>query len=113
MHHCLYLNALCAARAYSKHVGKKFPDASHKLHSALLSCDPTYRDTWKSELTLQIKDQYVPLAVALALKSTHGCKALAEWVDDLPTLVQDPYSGLRVRVPPEVREGVDLEWYDT
>ncbi|KAL1751020.1 hypothetical protein FB107DRAFT_222821 [Schizophyllum commune] len=108
---CLYLNALCAARANSTLVGKKFSDASRTLHSALISLGPTYRDTWKSELTLQLKSQCIPLAVALALKSTHGCKALAEWVDDLPTLVLDPNSGLKVLVPLKARDGRDLNWY--
>ena len=110
---CLYLNALCAVRANSTLVGKKFSDASRTLHSALISLGPTYRDTWKSELTLQLKSQCIPLAVALALKSTHGCKALAEWVDDLPPLVLHPNSGLKVRVPDEALFGEDLDWYDT
>ncbi|KAL1698344.1 hypothetical protein EV121DRAFT_297278 [Schizophyllum commune] len=110
MHRCLYLNALCAARANSTLVGKMFPDASRKLHSALLSLS-TYQDAWKSELTWQLKRDWIPLAVALALKDSHGCAALAEWVDDLPALMQDPKSGLEVRVPPEVREGEDLDWY--
>ncbi|KAL1725735.1 hypothetical protein EV714DRAFT_220732 [Schizophyllum commune] len=78
MHHCLYLDALCAARANSELVDKKFPDASRKLHSVLLLLDPTYHETWKSELTLQLKEEHIPLAVAFALNSTHGCKALAE-----------------------------------
>ena len=110
---CLYLDALCAARANSHQVGKKFPDASRKLHSALLSLSPTYHDTWKSELTRQLKQGIIPLAVAFALKSTHGFKALAEWVDDLPTLVHDANSDLEVPVPIEARYGEDRDWYDT
>ncbi|KAL1749839.1 hypothetical protein FB107DRAFT_224878 [Schizophyllum commune] len=108
---CLYLNALCAACANLRLVGKKFSDASRTLHAALISLDPTYRDTWKSELTLQLENQCIPLAVALALKSTHGRAALAEWVDDLPSLMQDRYSGLKVWVPSEARYGEDLDWY--
>ena len=73
----------------------------------------TYNDKWKNELTRQLKEQFIPLAVALALKSTHGCKALADWVDDLPTLVQDPNSGLEVEVPFDAQSGEDLDWYDT
>ncbi|KAL1750076.1 hypothetical protein FB107DRAFT_224493 [Schizophyllum commune] len=107
---CLYLSALCAARANSTLVGKKFSDASRTLHSALLSLS-TYRDTWKSELTLQLKNEFIPLAVALAMKSMHGRAALAEWVDDFPTLVQDPNSGLDVRVPFKARFCEDLDWY--
>ena len=113
MHHCPYLHALCAARANSELADKKFPDASHKLHSALLLLNSTYHDTWKSELTGQLKKRYIPLAVAFALKSTHGCKALAEWVDDLPTLVHDPNSGLKVWFSAEARIGEDLNWSDT
>ena len=108
MHHYPYLDALCAARANSELVDKKFPDASRKLHSALLSLDLTYHETWKSKLTWQLKQNWVPLAVALALKASHGCKALAEWVDDLPTLMHDPNSGLEVLLP-----GEDPHWYDT
>ena len=110
---CLYLDALCAARANSKQIGKKFPGASRMLHSALISLGPTYRDTWKSELTRQLKQGIIPLAVAFALKSTHGFKALAEWVDDLPTLVQDSNSGLEVLVLSEAQVGEHLNWYDT
>ena len=113
MHCCLYLNALCAARANSTLVGKMFPDASCKLHSALLSLKSTYHDAWKSELTRRLHDGDIPLAVALALKSTHGWKALAEGVYDLPALVQDPNSGLEVLIPRAVRRGEDLNWYDT
>ncbi|KAL1712193.1 hypothetical protein EV715DRAFT_297308 [Schizophyllum commune] len=108
---CLYLDALCVARANSEGIDKRFPDASRALHSTLLSLKSTYRETWKSELTVQLEEYCIPLAVAFALKSTHGCKALAEWVDDLPTLVQDPNSGLMVRVPSEARFGKDLNWY--
>ncbi|KAL1689541.1 hypothetical protein GGG16DRAFT_57518 [Schizophyllum commune] len=107
---CLYLNALCAACADSTLVGKNFSDASRTLHSALLSLS-TYHDKWKSKLTRQLEQRIIPLAVALALKSTHGCKALAEWVDDLPTLVQDSNSRLEVSVPFEVRSGESLNWY--
>ncbi|KAL1750358.1 hypothetical protein FB107DRAFT_252186 [Schizophyllum commune] len=107
---CLYLNALCAARANSTLDGKMFPDASRKLHSALLSL-PTYHDARKSDLFWQLKRNCIPLAVGLALKSTHGYAALAEWVDDLPTLVQDARTGLEVEVPNEARLGEDLHWY--
>ncbi|KAL1712187.1 hypothetical protein EV715DRAFT_214152 [Schizophyllum commune] len=107
---CLYLDALCAARANSELIDKKFSDASRKLHSALLSLKSTFHDTWKSELTRQLEERIIPLGVAFALKSTHGRAALAEWVD-LPTLVQDPPSGLEVRVPHEVQRGDDLDWY--
>ena len=110
---CFHLDALCAARANSKQIGKKFPGASRMLHSALISLGPAYHDTWQSELTRQLKNRSIPLAVAFALKSTHGCKALAEWVDDLPTLVQDPDSGLNVWVPYEALSGEDLNWYAT
>ena len=106
---CLYLNALCAARANSTLIDKTFPDASRKLHSALLSLS-TYHDAWKSELTWQLRVYRIPLAVAFALKSTHGSKALEQWVDDLPALVQDPNSGLEVWVANEAQEGKDLNW---
>ena len=106
---CFHLDALCAARANSKQIGKKFPDASRKLHSALLSLS-TYHDAWKSELTWQLRVYRIPLAVAFALKSTHGSKALEQWVDDLPALVQDPNSGLEVWVANEAQEGKDLNW---
>ncbi|KAL1676870.1 hypothetical protein EV122DRAFT_180170, partial [Schizophyllum commune] len=112
---CLYLDALCAARmdvcAHTKLVGGKFPDASSKLHSALLSLSSTNHDTRNSKLILQAKEPWYPLAVAFALKSTHGCKALAEWVDDLPTLVQDPSFDLKVWVPSGARQGRDPKWY--
>ncbi|KAL1689539.1 hypothetical protein GGG16DRAFT_114904 [Schizophyllum commune] len=111
MHDYPYLDALCAARANSELVDKKFPDASRKLHSAMLSLDLIYHEGWKRALTLRLKVERIPLALALALKSTHGCKALAEWADDLPTLVQEPNSGLAVEVPYEVWEGEDLDWY--
>ncbi|KAL1724987.1 hypothetical protein EV714DRAFT_222168 [Schizophyllum commune] len=108
---CLYLDSLCVARAHTAQISRKFPDASHKLRSSLLSLDSKYHETWKSELTLRLKQQWIPLVAALALKSTQGCKALAEWVDDLPTVVQDPNSGLKVRVPVEARYGDVLNWY--
>ncbi|KAL1749743.1 hypothetical protein FB107DRAFT_173759, partial [Schizophyllum commune] len=111
MYHCLYLDALCAARANSELVGKRLPDASRALHSALLSLKSTYHDTCKSELTNQLKDRYIPLAVALALKSMHGREALVEWVDDLPTLVQDPKYRWKVAIPFDARCGEDLSWY--
>ncbi|KAL1669926.1 hypothetical protein GGF50DRAFT_43424 [Schizophyllum commune] len=103
---CLYLDAVCAARANSSQVGKGFADASRKLHSTLLSLKSTYHDTWKRALTRN-PNRSIPIAVALALKSTHGCEALVELVDDLPTLMQDPSSDLRVWVPDEE----DLNWY--
>ena len=112
MYRCLCLNALCAARTNSTLVGKMFPDTSGKLHSALLSLS-TYHDAWKSELSWQLRVYRIPLAVAFALKSTHGSKALEQWVDDLPALVQDPNSGLKVWVPYEAQSGEDLDWYDT
>ena len=110
---CLYLDSLCVARAHIAQISRKFPDASRKLHSALLSLKSTYHDTWKSQLTRRLKEGWIPLAVAFALKSTHGCKALAEWVDDLLTLMQGPSSDLKVLVPRAAREGEDLNWYDT
>ena len=110
---CLYLDALCAACAHTKVVGGKFPDASSKLHSALFSLSSTNQDTRKSKLILQPKEPWYPLAVAFALKSTHGCKALAEWVDDLPTLVQDPSFDLKVWAPSGARQGRDPNWYAT
>ena len=106
---CLYLNALCAARANSTLVGKKFSDASRTLHSALLSLKSTYHGTWKSKLSSKLEDEFIPLAVALALKDSHGCAALAEWVDDWPSLMQD----LDVRVPDKALSGEDMNWYDT
>uniref|UniRef100_D8QK46 DUF6535 domain-containing protein n=1 Tax=Schizophyllum commune (strain H4-8 / FGSC 9210) TaxID=578458 RepID=D8QK46_SCHCM len=106
----LYLDALCAARAKSKQVDTRFPDASRKLHSALRSLKPTYHNTWKQQLDRNLRRQHIPLTVALALKSTHGHEALGEWLNDLPFLVQDPGSGLEVWVPVEAREG-DLNWY--
>ncbi|KAL1712191.1 hypothetical protein EV715DRAFT_214141 [Schizophyllum commune] len=108
---CLYLDSLSVARAHTARISRKFPDASLKLHSAFLSLKPTYHDAYKSRLIRDLKKDYIPLAVALALKSTHGCNALAEWADDLPTLVQDRDSGLRVWVPVEARFGLDLNWY--
>ncbi|KAL1676871.1 hypothetical protein EV122DRAFT_215447 [Schizophyllum commune] len=108
---CLYLDALCAARATTAQISSKSPDASRKLHSTLLSLEPIHPNTWSSELTSKLENRYIPLSAALALKSTHGCKALAEWVDALPTLMQDPSSGLKVWVPVHARLGEDLDWY--
>ncbi|KAI4527771.1 hypothetical protein K525DRAFT_185713 [Schizophyllum commune Loenen D] len=107
----LYLDAFCAARAHTAHISSVFPDASRTLHSALLSLRPTYHDTWKSQLAQRFEKRCIPLAVALALKDSHGCNALAEWVDNLPAVVQDPNSGLSVWVPVEARFGEDLNWY--
>ncbi|KAI5885713.1 uncharacterized protein SCHCODRAFT_02644174 [Schizophyllum commune H4-8] len=104
----LYLDALCAARAESKQVDTKFPDASRKLHSAVLSLKPTKYGTWKQQQLDRISSHRgIPLAVALALKSTHGLQAL----DELPFLVQDPRPDANVLVPDEAREGQDLNWY--
>ncbi|KAI5885710.1 uncharacterized protein SCHCODRAFT_0238437 [Schizophyllum commune H4-8] len=100
-----------AARANSEQVDKKFPAASYKLHSALLSLKPTYRDMWKQQLDEHLRPRVIPLVVALALKTTHGCEALAEWVDDLPSLVQDPSSNLDISVPDEAKNDEDLNWY--
>ncbi|KAL1717746.1 hypothetical protein EV715DRAFT_202667 [Schizophyllum commune] len=109
---CLYLDALCAARAHTAHISSKFPDASRKLHSALLSLKPPTHNTLKSQLIEVLKTPYhIPFTVALALRSTHGRAALAEWVDDLPTLMQDPGSGLQVWALDKAREGEGLNWY--
>ncbi|KAL1669925.1 hypothetical protein GGF50DRAFT_85215 [Schizophyllum commune] len=95
----LYLDALYAACANSNLVDKRFSDAS------------PYHGSWNSALNSGLEDESIPLAVALALKSTHGRKALAEWMDDVPTLVQDPTSGLVVQVPTLVSFGIDQDWY--
>ncbi|KAL1712190.1 hypothetical protein EV715DRAFT_214145 [Schizophyllum commune] len=103
---CLYLDSLCAARVNTGQINSKFPNASHRLHSALLALKPTYHDMWRRKLLHALRyGHYFPLVAALSSKSAHGYKVLVEWLDDLPM------PELRLRVPDEAREGTDLNWY--
>ncbi|KAL1751135.1 hypothetical protein FB107DRAFT_222625, partial [Schizophyllum commune] len=107
----IYLDVLCASRLDSGYLGTGHTEASSKLHSVMLLLKKAHQGAWKRKLTSAFEDMFIPLSLAFALRSQRGLEVLADLVDDILSLVQDPEAELEVCVPDRARDGEDMEWY--
>ncbi|KAL1669927.1 hypothetical protein GGF50DRAFT_41557, partial [Schizophyllum commune] len=111
----ILMDVLCAARSSTFQPAAR-SSASDGLHKALLALKAEHVADWQERLKRYFSDYgYIPLSLALALRSRRGREVLAEFLDDerftKENLSAATHLTFEVCVPDLARQGQDKLWY--